>query len=177
VNLFFEFQQKGAIRPIRPLRVFEAAQVVDALRYLQTGTHMGKVVIQMTSNAADLPCTAIQTAPSFPSDASYLLVGGLGGIGRAVSTWLVEHGARELVYLSRSAGRSGNDQAFIRELEVQGCRVICVVGTVTDLSDVKRAVSQCTNHLAGVVQMAINLNVRQNSRVPLAHGGMAHNVL
>lgn len=48
---------------------------------------------------------------------------------------------------------------FIKELEVQGCRVTCVGGTVTDPADVQRAIGKCTNRLTGVVQMALNLQV------------------
>ncbi|KAJ5109662.1 hypothetical protein N7532_002307 [Penicillium argentinense] len=156
-DTLFEYLRKGVIQPIRPIQVFDADRIEDAMRYMQAGTHMGKIVIQMPSNPASLPCPAIKQAPHLPSDASYLLVGGLGGIGRAISTWLVEHGARELVYLSRSAGQSDDDEKFIRELEAQSCKVICVTGTVTSMIDVERAVSQCTKRLAGVVQMAIHL--------------------
>jgi hypothetical protein len=53
--------------------------------------------------------------PLFRHDVSYLFVGGFGGIGRAVSTWMVEQGALYLVYLSRSA-QSCENTAFIREL-------------------------------------------------------------
>jgi hypothetical protein len=74
---------------------------------------------------------------------------------------MVEQGAQELVYLSRSAGRSSDDdEAFIRELQLQGCHVICVQGSVASQSDVKRAVAECTRPLAGVLQMAINLQDR-----------------
>ena len=159
-NTLFEYLKARKIKPIRPVQVFEAAQIEDALRYMQTGTHMGKIVIQMPSDTKSLSSPKVRKTASFPSDTSYLLVGGLGGIGCALSTWLVEHGVRELVHLSRSAGQSESDQMFVRELKAQGCRVSCVAGSVSNLADVKRAVNQCTNRLAGVVQMAIQLKVR-----------------
>ncbi|EHA28193.1 hypothetical protein ASPNIDRAFT_43495 [Aspergillus niger ATCC 1015] len=150
---------KDKIRPIRPLHVFKTTQVKEAFRYLQTGKHMGKVVIQMTPDPTQLPCAPVRSRASFPPDAACLMVGGLGGIGRSVSRWLVEHGAREIVYLSPSAEKDEH-RGFIKELEVQGCLVTCVAGTVTDLADIQRAIGKCTKRLSGVVQMALHLQDR-----------------
>ncbi|GLB08452.1 type I Iterative Polyketide synthase (PKS) [Aspergillus tubingensis] len=155
----FDLVQKGQLRPIRPLHIFKGTQVREAFRYLQTGKHMGKVVIEMSPDPSELPCTPVKSKAYFPPDVSYLIVGGLGGIGRSVSRWLVEHGAREIVYLSRSAG-SDEHRGFRRELEVQGCQVTCVTGNVTDPDDVKRAIGTCENRLAGVIQMALYLQDR-----------------
>ncbi|KAL4735276.1 hypothetical protein BDV11DRAFT_173962 [Aspergillus similis] len=140
--------------PIRPVRVYEAADVVDAFRYMQQGIHMGKILVRMPEDPSSLSVSPGGSPFSFRPDASYLLVGGLGGLGRSVSTWMVERGARHLVYLSRSAGLSEKDQAFVRELEEQGCQAICVPGDVSAMADVKAAISKCPRPLAGVAQMA-----------------------
>jgi hypothetical protein len=126
---------------------------------MQAGTHLGKIVVRMPSSVESLPRPVVKTFPSFRSFAAYLLIGGLGGVGRSVSTWMVERNARELIFLSRSAGKSEEDQAFIQELEAQGCQVICVPGNVANLKDVKEAVARCTQPLAGVLQMAVDLKV------------------
>ncbi|KAL4863599.1 hypothetical protein BDV12DRAFT_206352 [Aspergillus spectabilis] len=146
--------------PIRPIRVYEASEVVDAFRYMQQGVHMGKLLVRMPEEPGSLPVSAGQSPFSFNPDKSYLLVGGLGGLGRSVSTWMVERGARHLVYMSRSAGHPEKDQAFIHELEEQGCQTICVPGDVTVMEDVKLAISKCTRRLAGVAQMAGSLKDR-----------------
>lgn len=100
---------------------------------------------------------------SFSSTHAYLLVGGLGGIGRAVSQWMVEQGARKLVYLSRSASSTSTPrEALFRELRVQGCEVTVIQGDVSDLCDVQRAVQQCRAPIAGIFQMSMTLEVRQS---------------
>ena len=43
---------------------------------------------------------------SFKADASYIITGGLGDIGLALTDWLIEHGAKQIALLSR---RSTND--------------------------------------------------------------------
>jgi hypothetical protein len=157
---FSDWYNQGKIGPIEPVKVFDAIDIVSAFRYMQAGTHLGKILVRMPSTVDSLPRPAVKTFPSFGSDAAYLLIGGLGGVGRAVSTWMVEQNARELIFLSRSAGKSEEDQAFICELEAQSCRVICVAGNVTNLKDVQEAVLACTRPLAGVLQMAVDLKVR-----------------
>ncbi|CAG8024491.1 unnamed protein product [Penicillium nalgiovense] len=157
---FSDWYRQGKIGPIHPVKVFDAADIVSAFRYMQAGTHLGKIVVRMPSSVESLPLPVMKTFPSFRSDAAYLLIGGLGGVGRSVSTWMVEQNARELVFLSRSAGKSDEDQAFIQELEAQDCQVICVPGNVANLKDVKEAVTRCTRPLAGVLQMAVDLKDR-----------------
>ncbi len=44
--------------------------------------------------------------PTFRADATYLVTGGLGGLGLCVAAWLVEHGARHLVLIGRHTGGS-----------------------------------------------------------------------
>ncbi|OQD86541.1 hypothetical protein PENANT_c007G06237 [Penicillium antarcticum] len=165
ISQFLAWYEEGKIGPIRPVKVFDASEVVDAFRYMQQGIHMGKILLKMPEDPKHLVCSVATPSLSFSADASYLLVGGLGGLGRLVSTWMVEHGARHLVFLSRSAGKSKDDQTFIHELEVQGCKVICVAGSVTSQEDVNHAVSQCGKLLAGVIQMSSNLRTWPKDRI------------
>lgn len=127
--------------------------MTDAFRYMQQGTHMGKILIRMPSDPMELAPTS-QPAVSFSPDKSYLLVGGLGGVGLSVSLWMVQRGARHLVILSRSAGQSDADLAFIHDLEEQGCQVIRVAGSVATAADVESAIARCPRPLAGVLQLS-----------------------
>ncbi|KAL3496347.1 hypothetical protein BJX62DRAFT_251184 [Aspergillus germanicus] len=151
---FEELSAKNELVPIRPVKVYEATEVVDAFRYMQQGVHMGKILVKMPEDPATLSFSPGLSPFSFNPDASYLLAGGLGGLGRSVSTWMVEQGARHLVYLSRSAGQSDGDKAFVRELETQRCQAVCVPGDVTVKEDVERAISQCPRPLAGIAQLS-----------------------
>ncbi|KAL2864803.1 type I polyketide synthase [Aspergillus lucknowensis] len=156
-----EWRREGKIEPIRPIRVFDAVDIVDAFRHMQLGTHMGKILIKMPTSPADIPCAASNPEVSFRSDASYLLVGGLGGVGQAITLWMVERGARHFVFLSRSGGTSPDDQAFLEELDQQNCTSTLVMGSVCNLGDVQRAVSQSQMEgrpLAGVLNLSLVLN-------------------
>lgn len=156
-----EWYCQGKISPIRPVTVFPASDISLAFRHMQQGTHMGKVIVDMRAITKSVPQSESGIDEvSFSSNASYLLVGGMGGIGRILSAWMVNNGARNLIYLSPSAGKSEGDQAFVRELEAQGCVVATITGTVTSESDVSRAIQACQYPIKGVVQLSARLRVR-----------------
>lgn len=166
-----QYYEEGHIQPINPVKVFPVAEVQDCFLYMQKGQHIGKIVVDMEEEKMDeaaegrsamTAAEAISIKPHsyrFDQTAAYLLVGGLGGLGRAVSTWMVENGARHLVYLGRSAGATPADAAFIKELRSQDCAVTAVQGNVTSLSDVERAISSipATTPLKGIINMSMVL--------------------
>ncbi|KAI1619299.1 KR domain-containing protein [Exophiala viscosa] len=166
LNKIVKYYEQGYIQPIKPIKTFQASAVEECFRYMQKGQHIGKIVVSMTATSKQeqlLPSES-QTDVTFDSDASYLLVGGLGGLGKAVSTWMVERGARHLIYLSRSAGKSAEDQDFIHELQEQDCVATAVQGNAANEDDVAKAVQSATK-LKGILQMSMVLRDRQLSRM------------
>lgn len=166
-----DFYGKGLILPL-PMKIFPPEQTQDAFRFMEKGQYIGRVGVAMKQTARDGETeTRLETTPralpvSFPESASYLMIGGRGGIGRAVSTWMVDHGARKIIYMSRSAGRSNKDDSFVHELQSMGCTVKLVAGDVTKLEDVEKSVFGATHPLKGIVQMSMvvsNENFRRMS--------------
>lgn len=153
------YYRQGGIEAVKPVKMFEAKGVVDAFRYMQKGQHIGKIVINLPEKLKELEAKPREKEMVFKADVSYLLVGGLGGLGKAVSNWMVERGARSLVYLSRSAGSTKEDKTFFKELEVQACEVTAVAGSVTSLEDVQRAMAQAEKPIAGILQLSMVLRV------------------
>ncbi|EAW16387.1 putative polyketide synthase [Aspergillus fischeri NRRL 181] len=154
-----QFFQEGKLRPIRPVTTFEATDIVKAFRLMQSGRHMGKIVICMPEDPSTLAVSGIHEKGNlFRYDASYLLIGGFGGLGRAVATWMVEKGAQHLIILSRSGEELPRNRAFIEDLKSQsGCHVVSVTGSVANLTDTQRAVSAARKPIAGVIQMSMVL--------------------
>jgi NAD(P)-dependent dehydrogenase (short-subunit alcohol dehydrogenase family) len=102
----------------------------------------------------------VQRAPSRPlqlrKDASYLLVGCLGGLGRSLTMWMKERGARHFIFLSRSADDKPEAALLIKELRESSNEVTVTVvrGDVTERKDVDRAVKAARYRLRGVIQAA-----------------------
>lgn len=95
----------------------------------------------------------------FRSEACYALAGGLGGLGRVIATWMVEHGARCIMFISRSAKKGPETTPFFNELRALGCEILTFAGDVTRLKDVEAAVKQVTRPLRGIMQMSAVMRV------------------
>ncbi|RAH67812.1 type I polyketide synthase [Aspergillus aculeatinus CBS 121060] len=170
MNQFVEWYKDNRVRPIRPLRLFAASEVAEAFKYMQSGNHMGKIVVKMPTVGDGLCTSPVKIPMSLSADKSYLLAGGLGGIGRAVATWLVEKGARHLIFLSRSAGRRADHERFVCELARQGCGVEMVSGDVARLQDVEVALSKAAGRaIGGVIQMSMVLQDESLAKMTHSH--------
>ncbi|KAF5641441.1 polyketide synthase [Fusarium tjaetaba] len=149
-----EFFRQGKLRALRPVKSFAASDAKQAFRYLQDGQHMGKVVLEMSTDSSEPEVKMTTQSIQLDPLASYLLVGGLGGLGRALAVWLVERGAKHLVFLSRSRGGMTGNKLSV-ELEAMGCNVIVVKGSVSNLQDVEEAISKALCPFKGVFHLAM----------------------
>ncbi|OJI89152.1 hypothetical protein ASPTUDRAFT_134297 [Aspergillus tubingensis CBS 134.48] len=149
---------KLGLQPITPITTFSGEDSGQAFRYLQQGTHIGKVVLSMPEDTSSIPSSLSPRRISFDGTATYLLAGGLGGLGRSLAIWLVESGARHLTFLSRSAGISEQSKQLFQELKAMGCSVHAVAGGVDKMDDVKKAISLSKAPIKGVFQLAMVLD-------------------
>jgi len=101
------------------------------------------------------------------SDASYVVAGALGGLGRSISRWLVERGARNLILLSRSTFRANAEASrLLKDFVEAGVKVECVSCDVADLSVLEKIINNCKITMppvAGCIQAAMVLHVSCDS--------------
>jgi short-subunit dehydrogenase/acyl carrier protein len=119
-----------------------------------------RLIVRIPERTECLPVTQTRPALKLRHDAAYLLVGGLGGLGQAIATYMAECGARHFIFLSRSCGKSDEHVQFFQELESQGCTVTAVAGDVSNPEDVNAMVIQSSRPIAGVLQLAMVLQDR-----------------
>jgi len=163
---FMKYYQTGALRPIRPIRVFDAVDIESAIRTMQKGQHIGKLVVRIPENVSDIKAKPVRQGVSLRGNAAYLLVGGLGGLGRSIAMWMVENGAKHLIFLSRSGGKKSSEQSLVRALEGSGCTVDVMKGSVTEINSLVRAVEQTRVPVAGVVQLSMVLRDHLFTEMP-----------
>ncbi|KAL4788849.1 hypothetical protein BDV19DRAFT_62188 [Aspergillus venezuelensis] len=141
------------------ITTFPLGDIGKAFRLLQAGKHVGKVVLTASPQEQVRVIPRAHTA-RLRCDATYLLVGGAGGIGRSIAHWLVAHGAKHLAVLSRSAETSPTGSILTTELQSKGCRVKLVSCDVSDEGSLARALKTCSEELPpirGVLQGAMVL--------------------
>jgi myxalamid-type polyketide synthase MxaB len=123
----------GELKPL-PHRVFPVHRIVDALRHLNHARRVGKVVVAVR------PEGPAQRAgkTEIRDDATYLITGGLGGLGLEVARWLAEQGARHMVLVGRSGAATPDQTAAVQRLREGGAEVRVVPADVSRQEDVER---------------------------------------
>ena len=94
--------------------------------------------------------------PSFGPDGSYLITGGLGGLGLKVAEWMGKQGARNLILCGRK-NAAGPAAEKITRIEKSGCRVLVLRVDVADpeaVRDLMREIAGAMPPLRGIVHAA-----------------------
>lgn len=110
----------GELRPITHSR-WPLAEAGSALRFMQLARHVGKIVVS----------SAPLVRGPLRSNGTYLVTGGLGGIGCAVASWLAEHGAGTIALNGRRPP-DADAQEVIDRLRSRGVTVRVEIADVTD---------------------------------------------
>lgn len=88
---------------------------------------------------------------TFDKERTYLIVGGLGGLGQSIAIWMASRGAGHLVLVTRSASRADQAGDLIRHLRAYGCECSIRVGDISNPEDVSRAISAAKYPIRDVV--------------------------
>lgn len=111
-----------------PVTDFPASAAVEAFQFMMAARHIGKLAIRfagMQEQVRVLPSktgAATLQQPRFNSNGSYIITGGLGGVGLTVAEWMAAKGAGCLVLVSRRAPSAEEDAAMERA-RTSGARV------------------------------------------------------
>lgn len=164
IKAVMDLHAEGKLHVCKPLNLHTLSEMEDAFRMLQQGKHMGKIVLTLS------PRDTVKVTPKPPAptrlraDATYLLPGGLGGLGRSIAKWLArpEQGAKNLIFLSRSGGEAETTRELLAELSSMGVTRVkafkCDAGDEAQLVAVlKEAENQGFPKIAGVIQGAMQL--------------------
>ncbi|UKP00620.1 type I polyketide synthase [Nostoc sp. UHCC 0870] len=133
----------GKMRSL-PQTIFPATKIVAALQMMQQARHIGKIVIAHT------PTETVQP------HATYLITGGMGGLGLRVARWLVEKGVKHLVLLGRNQPDTDAQQQ-IQALQATGAKIITTQADVSQkdqLAAVLADIQQNYPPLRGVIHAA-----------------------
>lgn len=110
----------------------------------------------------------IQTVPStrpswyFDEDATYVVSGGLGGLGRSIARWMGTRNTKHLMLLSQSGARGEAALTLIQELEAKGIQVLTPPCDVSDEGALAATLDQFSKRLPpikGCIQGSMVLKV------------------
>lgn len=121
---------EGTVIPL-DRTVFKHTQTEEAFRYMTTGKHIGKVLMQMrTSENTDLVIPSLKASYCYPNK-SYIVLGGLGGFGLELVHWLAHKGARMVTIASRSGVREAYQRYSLLRMKRMGVKVRICTADIT----------------------------------------------
>ncbi len=118
MQVLMERVETGELRPL-PTKTFSASEPGSPFHFMAQGKHVGKIVVRMDRDVSVLPSAKKSL---FRKDATYLVTGGMGGVGSTVAEWMAENGAGCLVLLSRRE-EGPETRALMSRIKARGARV------------------------------------------------------
>ena len=134
-----------------PHRVFPLREAKAAFRFMAQGHHVGKVVV----SHEEMLRTGTAGSNLDP-EGTYLITGGLRGLGLMTAQWLVERGARHLVLTGRGTPDAEAAKA-LRAMEARGIHVRVAQADASDSGTMKRLLEDTRSTmppLRGVIHSA-----------------------
>ncbi len=144
----------GELSPLRHSK-WPLAEIGDALQYMGSARHVGKLVLTVPA----------LTNGSLRDDRTYLITGGLGGIGCAVANWLVERGAKHIVL----NGRREPDEAAVEtiaELRTRGTEISVKIADMTQVQQIDSMLSEIHEELPPLGGLIHSVGVLSDGAIP-----------
>ncbi|KAG8412207.1 Type I Iterative PKS [Metarhizium acridum] len=149
---------QGKLHSALPLHICDISEVGGVFKRIHRGDSIGKFVFEV--NPESQVQATISTKPSFymDSNATFVIAGGLGGIGRATARWMADRGAKNLILVSRFGVRTDSAQKLVDELQSKGVRVETPACDVTDLEGMRETFGKLMPEMPpikGALQMSV----------------------
>jgi NADPH:quinone reductase-like Zn-dependent oxidoreductase/NAD(P)-dependent dehydrogenase (short-subunit alcohol dehydrogenase family) len=123
---------------------------------LHEGISADSFTLVLNAPQEQIAVQAFETLP-ITSDATYLITGGFGGLGREFANWLIENGAKHLVLVGRRGAADDDARSFVRQLENRGAVVMAASCDIADhgqLKDLMLQIAGTMPPLRGVMHTA-----------------------
>ena len=114
-----------------PKTVFPASAMLDGFNMMAKGQHVGKIVFDLND-----PLLMVEPAKKmFSENDTYLITGGMGGLGFALAEWMCEKGAVNIVLVGRNKPSDAR-QKEINKLIARKKNILILNGDISNPSDV-----------------------------------------
>ena len=152
-KLFTDGLASGVVQPLNST-IYPYSKVVDAMKFLASGKHTGKVLIDMDGVGETVPFEA-----KYYTQGTHIITGGLGGFAMVLAKWLAEKGATKIVLATRRGICNGEHFSFVQSVKDKFDNV-CVEVITDDLTNEKvvKELASKIGPVRGVWHLAMVLN-------------------
>lgn len=156
-NVLYFGPHRQNIQKPNPRTVFSATTVAEAFDWTSSHGRDGKAILTFSpDDSISVERRALNPLYLDPNS-TYLLAGGLGGLGKSLAKLLAQKGARHLVFVSRSGPASKNAISLTQELAKMGVKTAIYAADVSDKTAMANMLAQCAAEMPpirGVIQSA-----------------------
>ncbi|KAL9116075.1 MAG: hypothetical protein Q9227_000444 [Pyrenula ochraceoflavens] len=147
---FFDLMATKKLLAPFPIHSCPLSAVEEAFRLMQSGKSSGRIVI--TSQPGDVvPIFDVSHRTwKFDKNATYVIAGGTGGLGRSAARWMVRRGAQNILLLSRSGSSSQETSQLLTDLHQLGVDIRALSCDVTSQHSVQRALDESAQSMPPV---------------------------
>jgi NADPH:quinone reductase-like Zn-dependent oxidoreductase/acyl carrier protein len=139
--------------------VFPSSAISDALEcHKMQDEHRG-VILSFDSEDTLRVSPSAKNTMQLDVDATYVMAGGLGGLGRSLARLLVDNGARNLVFLSRGGPNTTAAKSLVNDMAGLGVTVRTIKCDIGDEDSVAAALAECSAMppIRGIIQAAADI--------------------
>ncbi|KAI0599931.1 hypothetical protein F4775DRAFT_591035 [Biscogniauxia sp. FL1348] len=145
-----EMLDKGILSPIETVTPMPMGRIEAAFRSIANRTHVGKVVVEADSQAMVQALLPPPPPLNLDPEASYIVVGGLGDIGKRLCQLLARLGAKHIITLSRRNLENDVREAIQDDICRLGAEIHIVKCDITDKSSIESAAALCRDTMPPV---------------------------
>ncbi|ATY65339.1 Beta-ketoacyl synthase [Cordyceps militaris] len=157
VQRLFQETFSASIAPILPVVMSSVGSTKQEIDELYSNQH-GSTVLSISDNDAVLMLPPASEPFSLDPLGTYVLAGGLGALGLNIAHMMADHGAKHLVFLSRSAGSKNEpDLEKFRAKGVKADAYRCDVNDAANVASVFGKLLENGYVVKGLIQCAMVL--------------------
>lgn len=155
--------ERGVLTAVQPVTTMAIADIQDAFRLIQSRKHTGKVVLTVGEDTMVKALPPPNEPMHLEGSGTYVIAGGLGGLGQKIIHFLANHGAKNILVLSRRNLGQKEHHDLEEKLSSFGAIVRIEACDIAKLNEVQDVAARCVRSMPpvkGVIQAAMVLQVR-----------------
>jgi acyl transferase domain-containing protein/NADPH:quinone reductase-like Zn-dependent oxidoreductase len=150
----------GAFHSMLPRRSLDISMFTETHTIPTSVCRPGGAVISIREDSKLVLLPPPPPTLTLDPEATYVLAGGLGGIGRSIAETMVSAGARNLAFISRSGAKADEAKKLLNSLQLRGCTAkaySCDASSSAAVEAYVKAATERGERIKGVVQCAMVL--------------------
>ncbi len=161
LRLTYTLYRQKLIPAIKLAYITHLTDLDTAINGFSDSFLQGKALVSYEESDRKLKVFSTPSVLRFRPNATYLLVGALGGLGRSLGSWMMDRGAKHFAFMARSGADSKQAAILVDDMRKAGASVQVIRGDATVRAHVDRALHSIGAEypVRGVVHAAMVLRV------------------